>query len=408
MTHRSGKQTAGAVAAAIVLAFVWSCASPEADLGDDPGTQDPTFTPNGDSGGAAQGEGGDASVLPTLSCVATTCPAPYTTCPAGAGATYKCAVDPRSDKKHCGACGNECLTFEPIHMTSRCVEGACQLECLSLPRYIEPHGEAPTKYRNCNNLLDDGCEADLFSDRENCGACGNVCPGNQPCVLGACGCPDGLEACNGLCVDTSSNEGHCGACNDPCPFGEPDPCDPMPENAVAGCVSGECGKLKCGASFDDCNHDIGLGCASDGCETNIATDTNNCGACGRKCKAGEECREEQGVIDCRPTCAASGRVQCSVGCVDLLNDPDNCGGCNLYCPFATPNQQRTCEKGVCVVKCADGYGDCNGDPSDGCETDLRVHPANCGACGATCDLAAGQPCVEGQCLRGPCTGTVPK
>ncbi len=89
-------------------------------------------------------------------------------------------------------------------------------------------------------------------------------------------------------------------------------------------------------------------------------------------------------------------------CADLLNDPDHCGGCMLACPYAGPRQQRACDKGVCVVSCAEGFGDCNGDPTDGCETDLRSHPANCGACGVSCDLALGQPCVEGQCLVAPC------
>ena len=30
--------------------------------------------------------------------------------------------------------------------------------------------------------------------------------------------------------------------------------------------------------------------------------------------------------------------------------------------------------------CAPGTGDCNGDPGDGCETDLTSDPAHCGAC----------------------------
>ncbi|MCW5835285.1 MAG: hypothetical protein KIS78_22990 [Labilithrix sp.] len=385
-----------AVSVALAGAVLWSCATTDAWLGDAP--EGPRLTPEADASAEVDG---DVDGVATLMCAATECPAPYTTCPSDFGSTYKCAVDPRRDAKHCGACGNECLSFEPIHMTSRCVEGACALECLSLPRYVFPDGEEPTKYENCNGLLDDGCEVDLLSDRSNCGACGNACAAGTRCFRGQCGCPSGLTDCNGFCVDLTSDDLNCGACGTFCEY--PDtPCEPMPENAGYGCVASTCGELKCGFGSDDCDGDLALGCASNGCETSLFEPTN-CGACGRTCKAGEECREENGVIDCRPSCEASGKVSCPGGfCADLLNDPENCGGCGLYCPFAGPRQQRACDKGVCVVACAEGFGDCNGDPSDGCETDLRSHPANCGACGVTCDLALGQPCVEGRCLVAPC------
>ncbi|MBX3209638.1 MAG: hypothetical protein KF764_31685 [Labilithrix sp.] len=392
-----------AVSLVLVGAVLWSCATTDAWLGDVP--EGPRLTPEGDA--SAEIDGGDDGVS-TLMCVATECPAPFTTCPSDFGPTYKCAVDPRRDAKHCGACGKECLTFEPIHMTSRCVEGACALECLSLPRYVFPDSERPTQYENCNGLLDDGCEVDVLADAANCGGCGKACAGGQPCIDGRCGCPNGLSACSGFCVNLASDDLNCGSCRNQCQHPD-DACDPMPENTTYGCVSSTCGELKCAApDFGDCDTDLGLGCASNGCETSLR-DVNNCGACGRVCKPGEECREENFEIDCRPTCATLGLATCADGaCADILNDPENCGGCRLPCPFGGPKQRRACEKGVCVAACAEGFGDCNGDPSDGCEVDLRAHPANCGACGVSCDLALGQPCVEGKCLVAPCEGSEAK
>ena len=91
---------------------------------------------------------------------------------------------------------------------------------------------------------------------------------------------------------------------------------------------------------------------------------------------------------------------------DLLNDPSNCGACGSPCKEPGKNQARTCKKGVCAYECAPGFADCNGDPSDGCEVDLSIHPAHCGACDVACDVAAGQPCIEGKCLMTECDAGV--
>lgn len=51
------------------------------------------------------------------------------------------------------------------------------------------------------------------------------------------------------------------------------------------------------------------------------------------------------------------------------------------------------------VACPMARGDCDGDPANGCETDLSSDPANCRACGHGCvgvhvDVAL---CVDGRC-----------
>ena len=47
-----------------------------------------------------------------------------------------------------------------------------------------------------------------------------------------------------------------------------------------------------------------------------------------------------------------------------------------------------------AVSCKKGYADCDGDPSNGCETDIMVDDFNCGACNNFC---GGEVCVKGSC-----------
>jgi hypothetical protein len=59
---------------------------------------------------------------------------------------------------------------------------------------------------------------------------------------------------------------------------------------------------------------------------------------------------------------------------------------------------------VCRVgTCDTGYGDCNGTPADGCETDLYSTAQHCGACGNACNLPhATETCASGVCQVGTC------
>ncbi len=343
---------------------------------------------------------------PRLECIGTECPDPWTTCISPDGPTYKCGTDLQRDPNNCGACGNKCLEYKPIHMTSRCVEGACQLECLNPPKALDP-----TDWRNCNGLVDDGCEVDVFRDANNCGTCGNKCADGTACIEGKCGCPAGRIACTfgqgiTMCVDPMNDDNNCGGCGTICDP-PPDACTPEPPpNAYYGCREGKCGALKCQQGTADCNGDLGSGadkCGGDGCEVPDLASDDNCGGCGIKCtKPGEHCINEGNGWECGVACAKDGKVLCGFECADLLNDVGNCGACGAGCKPPGPNQARACKKGVCEYECAPGFADCNGDPSDGCEVNLNIHPANCGACGNACNIAAGQPCVEGKCLMTEC------
>jgi len=106
---------------------------------------------------------------------------------------------------------------------------------------------------------------DLISDRNNCGACGYVCPEGNMCVDGFCAeCNSGFIPCGGICVDPTSDPYNCGACGNVCPAGKT-------------CSNGSC--IECNFPFIPC----------DGVCVDPTSDRNNCGGCGNQCSSTEAC-----------------------------------------------------------------------------------------------------------------------
>lgn len=248
-------------------------------------------------------------------------------------------VDTATDSGNCGACGKACAEGES------CVEGACSLVCGG--------GTTP-----CVGAMGAEC-ADTAIDPDNCGACGKACAEGELCDKGACvtACGSGTMACGKSCIDIHHNPKHCGGCDKPCPGAanaKPycvddacgvaclegfDDCNSDPSdgcetpldtvdncgscnkkcallNATPACVGGACLVKTCDANFADCDKD------GKSCETNIATDTNNCGACGKKCGANESCVNQV----CKQVGCQKGAVEMSVspgGDMKVCDDPTN-------------------------------------------------------------------------------------
>lgn len=312
-------------------------------------------------------------------CPSSTCTNHTTTCPTS---RFACDVDLMSDDDNCGACGFKCPGTTSIG-GFRCAAGKCVMTC-------------DTGQADCNGILEDGCETRLDSSN-NCGACGNVCSDPaKPCVDGQCGCPGSQTWCNGTCRDMTTDDRNCGTCGNTCdPAGDG---SPTQTNTYFGCYASQCDQLKCTSGYSDCD-----GKPENGCETSLTT-TANCGGCGITCAAGEFCGEDDdGSLQC--LCKGD-KTRCGDTCKDLATDPNNCGACGVGCSsltnVGTPHGLGYCAYGSCAFECTLGWGDCNGDLNDGCETHVRSDPSNCGGCGIRCDIEAGQACIGGRCAVEPC------
>jgi hypothetical protein len=125
---------------------------------------------------------------------------------------------------------------------------------------------------------------------------------------------------------------------------------------------------ECSARTSDCNED-----PSDGCETNIGTDAENCGACGTRCKAptngSASCKKGVCSATCKagyrldgtacvaddepPLSCGGDKVDCDGVCRSVSDDPLHCGGCNKACPIPSGGS-ALCNSGVCAAICPIG------------------------------------------------------
>jgi hypothetical protein len=289
-------------------------------------------------------------------------------------------VNTQTNPAHCGACGTACVAG--THAEGVCTDGRCAVRCTE-----------STRYADCDGTASNGCEAELPADPRNCGACGTVCPagrnGQGACMAGACAvvCNTGYGDCdgereNGCETDLATTANACGMCGRACS---------APANATPRCAGGVCG-FTCNPGFGDCD-----GNAANGCEVDTGSTAAHCGACGRPCGAGLVCRAGMCVSGC-----PQGETNCSGACADLQRNVSHCGGCGRVCQ--TPaNARALCTSGQCSFTCNAGFGDCDGNPSNGCETSLQNSVASCGACGQACNLPNATPvCTSGRCAVATC------
>jgi len=314
-------------------------------------------------------------------------------CPAGKSCCGDSGcVDVQTSHEHCGGCNLGCGS--PDNASATCVAGKCALTCAA-------------GFADCNLLLKDGCESDVTSDPANCNACGAAClfaNADASCTGGVCAlsaCRAGFDDCNGMTADgcetdLANDPANCTMCANACT---------PPPNVVATCTAGVCGTTgDCVIGFADCD-----GMAASGCEVDVLTDVNNCGACAMPCPA---------LPHATPTCTGGG---CAIagcdpgfadcdhsvysGCeIDLGSDVNNCNTCGMKCP-AVANGYPACVSGACVVGgCDPGYADCDGNLANGCEVNLASDDLHCGACNVKCaNITNGSPTCSGfVCGIGAC------
>jgi hypothetical protein len=327
----------------------------------------------------------------------------------GEGDSARC-VNPSTDPEHCGSCELGCDPGDGLRRVAVCRGGVCQ-EPACEPSWGACDPSAPldcttdvTENVNDCGACGNACPIPTLADdcsasRCVCGPERRTCTGDETCCAGV-GCVDfdlGLRVDGGLA--------HCGGCDAPlCP--DPD------GHGSATCRSGECGtrcEQTAAAMWVDCN--VAADEQPRACTVDLFSDPQGCGGCGVVCPEPSSGAETGRAICAMGACAfecADGRILCPAGsadvpgaCVDVQQDPLRCGNCDTVC--SSSHVTPACEAGVCGGACEAGYGDCLRELNDGCETQLLTDDAHCGACGVSCAELRREPgCADGVCT-GPCS-----
>lgn len=395
------------------------------------------------------------SCYPRADC--TTAPA-GTSCRAGTSVGQCCGgacvtLDTRRDRENCGGCGLHCPVGDV------CTDGQCQrpdagwsLGCYTSPAQCAPGTSCNASQAKCvtdtcasstfgmpcagggNSVCCNvGC-VDLYSDPNNCAACGHACGAGQFCDYGSCkptptcglansgvDCPapgGGVgQCCGGTCVNRQTNANNCGACSASCPAG--DVCKQgtcmLPDGGWSGGCAGQCPAgttcdgnkclpLRCavGSTGEVCGFGAGVGssayqtvtgrCCNGAC-VDLGQDPAHCSQCGAACASGLCIAGSPFGGPFGSMCYAQVSTSCSFGCPS-----------DMFCAGGRCNP-KTCQSfsgGTCLTSASQAGMCCPQGFSSTC-INPTSDPQHCGGCGISC--GAGATCNNGVCstIVPPCT-----
>lgn len=200
----------------------------------------------------------------------------------------------------------------------------------SAPSTSTPETDQPTA-TSCDLVCADGTTG------EPTAGCECVCQDLTRTV-----CISGTETGRlGACVDLTTNADSCGVCGYVCRGGD--------NVDLRACSGGNC-KTVCVVGYESCNPET-----EEPCAYFVGNDPLNCGSCGNACRTDspyfgcvdgecvctldQECKD-QGNLGAKDDCFAcrcrQGTDNCgTMGCIDILSDPENCGACGNRCSSFT-------------------------------------------------------------------------
>ena len=215
------------------------------------------------------------------------------------------------------------------------------------------------------------------------------------CRDGKCQLPADFEGafCDGRIIDPKTELKHCGA-KRYCADGDKQSDDYIGEDCSKKGEFYECAEGKCKYAKTDSAH-----CG--GKDINPKTNASYCGAKG-------ECTGND------PTAENYAGVDCSEKTKHTADDDYQCqnGECALTCAGGKRLCQNSCIDGTNVdacdavsTICKKGYGNCNSNLYDGCETNLQTSTAHCGECNKACLVSDFGNATAVACKNNACVPT---
>jgi hypothetical protein len=158
----------------------------------------------------------------------------------------------------------------------------------------------------------------------------------------------------------------------------------------------------CTHDYDTFEGTAAAGAAGSAGSAGSAGMAGKAGAAGAPADAGEDgvagsggSAEAGADVEAETGCDPS-QKPCGKACVGLDDTKTGCAAATCDpCSFA--HAGAVCTEGACAMTACEGtFDNCNGDATDGCETNISTSKENCGQCGKAC--GSGLACQQSQCV----------